>query len=91
MVIYTPEDAKKNFSSSIPDFVFKAFNDLLAEKWNEHSITIKQSDVISKILRYSGRELTADETINNNWLDVEPAYVSRMVRPSMTHVNPNVV
>ena len=33
MKVYTPKDAELN-SKGIPYFVFDAFNELLAEKWN---------------------------------------------------------
>lgn len=77
MKIFTPEDAVKAKAevTSIPEYVFQAFNGLLAEKYNRYCIEIPQDQVIDRILRISPNEvLTRRDIFDNRWLDVEDIY-----------------
>lgn len=75
MKILTPEDAKQEKLTSIPDFVYQAFNNLLVRNYDAYSITISQNEVIQEILRLCHLEDVTEETIfKNRWLDVEEEY-----------------
>lgn len=75
MKILTPEDAKQEKLTSIPDFVYQAFNNLLVRNYDAYSITISQNEVIQEILRLCHLEDFTKETIfKNRWLDVEEEY-----------------
>lgn len=75
MKILTPEDAKQEKLTSIPDFVYQAFNNLLVRNYDAYSITISQNEVILEILRLCHLEDFTKETIfKNRWLDVEEEY-----------------
>lgn len=75
MKILTPEDAKQEKLTSIPDFVYQAFNNLLVRNYDAYSITISQNEVIQEILRLCYLEDVTKETIfKNRWLDVEEEY-----------------
>ena len=75
MKILTPEDAKQEKLTSIPDFVYQAFNNLLVRNYDACSITISQNEVIQEILRLCYLDDVTKETIfKNRWLDVEEEY-----------------
>ena len=74
MKIFTPEDAKQKKLTSIPDFVYQAFNNLLTRNYDAYSITISQSEVIQEILRLCNSELTRETIFKNRWLNVEEEY-----------------
>ena len=74
MKIFTPEDAKQKKLTSIPDFVYQAFNNLLVRNYDAYRITISQNEVIQEILRLCNSELTRETIFKNRWLDVEEEY-----------------
>ena len=68
----TPEEAMKA-RPPIPDFVFKAVNDLISLKArNTAKITIKQSEIVNKIIEY--RDVPKQEIYDKKWLDFEDIY-----------------
>ena len=50
--LITPEEAEKAKISSIPDYVFQAFNELLAENFAEYGTIIYQHEVLKRIIKY---------------------------------------
>jgi hypothetical protein len=61
----------------IPNAVFTAFNDLIAEKWNGVSSSVKKKEVLKRISGYMS-EADWDE-FSSTWaekhlLDIEPFY-----------------
>ena len=78
--LITPEEAEKARKSSIPDYVFQAFNELLAENFYDVGTIIYQHEVLKRILSLypSIIENDKDSIVNslfvNHWLDVEKFY-----------------
>ena len=79
--LITPEEAEKAKISSIPDYVFQAFNELLAENFVGNVGTIiYQHEVLKRIIYLypSIIENDKDSIVNslfvNHWLDVEKIY-----------------
>jgi hypothetical protein len=77
----TPNEASKAKATSIPDEVFEAFNELIAEKLDGNSATVLQKDVVARIIlkiRHNDRSRSENAIRNQiyeyGWLDVEPAY-----------------
>lgn len=73
----TPEEVLKVKSESIPDAVFEAFNELIAENYNGSSSTVKQNKVVALILKKlndtdPGHNFA--EVLRRHWLDVEDIY-----------------
>lgn len=62
--------AKREF----PDFVIQAFNECILEAKLKGSTTVKQDDVMRKIVAAS--EETRSTIYGNHWLDVEEHYRS---------------
>lgn len=75
MKIFTPEDAVRAKVKNIPEYVFQAFNELLAEEYNRDCIEIPQDWAVNRILMLSSDEvLTSRDIFDNKWLDVEDIY-----------------
>ena len=79
--LITPEEAEKAKISSIPDYVFQAFNELLAENFVGNVGTIiYQHEVLKRIINIYPHiiENDKDNIVNslfvNHWLDVEKIY-----------------
>ena len=78
--LITPEEAEKARESSIPDYVFQAFNELLAENFAEYGTIIYQHEVLKRIIYLypSIIENDKDSIVNslfvNHWLDIEKFY-----------------
>lgn len=74
----TPEEILK-YKTHLPDFVVEAVNELIKKKWNGASATIRQTELIVKILKIMPADeqspITRRQSLfDNHWLDVEPAY-----------------
>lgn len=75
MKTFTPKDAKGHKLASIPDFVYQAFNNLLAKNYDAYSTVILQGEVITEIIRLCPSDDITVQTIwENKWLDVEDEY-----------------
>ena len=78
--LITPEEAEKAKKSSIPDYVFQAFNELLAENFYDVGTIIYQHEVLKRIINLypSIIENDKDSIVNslfvNHWLDIEKFY-----------------
>lgn len=70
-----PDQIGEHKAKIFPDFVLKAFNDLLAEKYSHGSAKIVQKDAVQRILQY-GNMLPEEKSViyNNGWLNVEEIY-----------------
>ena len=74
MKVFTPSDARREAHKNIPDFVIKAFNELLAENWNEKEIKLEQYNIVERILAHADGSILRSDIFKKNWLDVEPIY-----------------
>ena len=78
--LITPEEAEKAKISSIPNYVFQAFNELLAENFYDVGTIIYQHEALKRILSLypSIIENDKDNIVNslfvNRWLDIEKFY-----------------
>jgi len=73
----SPSEVVEAKVSSIPAFVFDAFNAVIAKKFNGNSATVKRDDVIAIILANAPDgevTLTRKKIFDEHWLDVEDAY-----------------
>lgn len=85
MKIFTPKDAKEHKLASIPDFVYQAFNNLLAKNYDAYSTVILQGEVITEIIRLCPSDDITVQTIwENKWLDVEDEYRKMVGKSNMT-------
>jgi hypothetical protein len=73
MEAMTPKEIVELKMSRIPPKVFEAFNEAIADKLSEGYATVKQDDVVSRILSKIDN-VTRDQIFDNHWLDVEPFY-----------------
>lgn len=75
MKAITPKEACEAKAKSLPEFVIKAFNNLLVRKYNQSAIYITQTEVVDEILKLSCDDnLTRQDVFDNRWLDIEPLY-----------------
>lgn len=73
--IFTPADVICKRSDYIPDFVFRAFNSLLVEKYRPEETIITQNEAIARILAYAPDEdLNRHIIFEKHWLDIEDSY-----------------
>ena len=70
----TPVEAKQQQEGSIPDQVFIAFNEILKKKFNGHSVTIRQDELVKLIMEQDGVSFSRNDLFNNHWLDIEEIY-----------------
>lgn len=66
-----PGEVVKEKEKSIPDAVFEAFNQLIAENFNGYSATVLQKDVVA-LMKEKG--VNIGEAYKKGWLDVEDIY-----------------
>jgi len=69
----TPQEVVDKKLESIPDAVIRAFNGLIAKKFNGSSATIKQNEAINAILTEDER-IGRQEIFDNHWLYIEDIY-----------------
>ena len=79
--LITPEEAEKAKISSIPDYVFQAFNELLAENFVGNVGTIiYQHEVLKRIINIypyiieDDKDSIVNSLFVNHWLEVEKIY-----------------
>lgn len=69
----TPDEARQQKLTRIPDEVIESVNELIIEKLNSSNFaSFTQDELINRILTKS--DLTRDELFKKNYLDVEPIY-----------------
>ena len=78
--LITPEEAEKARKSSILDYVFQAFNELLAENFYDVGTIIYQHEVLKRIINIypyiieDDKDSIVNSLFVNNWLDVKKFY-----------------
>lgn len=68
----TPAEAERGTSK--PDFVIKAFNDMIAANMRNGQARFTQYEVMDKICANAGFSMSTSDIINSGWLDVEPLF-----------------
>ena len=66
----------KEVTHMIPDFIFEAVNQLIKEKWNGKSATIKQDEIMDIVSSNDNDDpRPSHQTVfDNHWLDIEDHY-----------------
>ena len=70
----TPEEVNAKKINFIPEEVIKAFDELIVENWDGRSATIKQKDIVQRIM--SKLSCEEDLIFKKHYLDVEELYGS---------------
>lgn len=65
----TPQEAKDNFITTIPDIVIETINTMLSEKGTKSEITLKQQDIIRRVI-----DTGKIPDFKIEWLDFEDLY-----------------
>jgi hypothetical protein len=73
MPAISPNEVVAQKQKNIPEIVFEAFNELIADNFTEGSAKVKQEDVINLILSKSGF-LSRQEIFDKGWLNIEDVY-----------------
>lgn len=71
----SPNEVAGLKKSNIPEFVFEAFNELIARDYQRGEATVRQKDVVELICKKK-EGLTAQAVDDSGWLNVEEAYES---------------
>lgn len=69
----SPEEARQQQAKKIPPVVFDAFNALLVARASSDIITIKQNELIAKVL-VKDPSIARVDLFTKHWLDIEEAY-----------------
>ncbi len=69
----TPDQAKKEKTDLIPDYVIEAVNVLIIKNLRPSSFTIKQKDLVAEIIKLKP-SITSQELFDNHFLDIEPIF-----------------
>jgi len=78
----TPSEAIEKKQQIVPEFVFEAFNELIARNLSGGYATVKQDDVVALILKkmnsvsvtWEGMGEDRARIFDEHWLDIEPLY-----------------
>ena len=74
----TPEEAQKqHFAQYVPNEVYEAVNEILAEKYCDSGITIHQDEVVSRAIekmQSDGTCVPVEDFFTYHWLDFEAPY-----------------
>ena len=71
------QDIVKAKTTTIPDEVFDAFNELIASKWDGRSAHITQDEVVKLSLvklQSTGKDISRNKLFESGWLDIEDSY-----------------
>lgn len=66
-----PKEVADYKRENFPDTVFEAFNELIVENAGPGPITVRQKDLVKRMVE---KGLTAKEIFDKGWLDVEDVY-----------------
>lgn len=69
----SPDEVILKKQESIPDGIFEAFNELIAENFNGHTAVIKLADV-KRLACKKIPDVSAETMFNKHWFDVEDIY-----------------
>ena len=67
-----PENVQEAKNCDIPDVIIKVVNEMIVEKWDGSSSTIKQENIVKAVEKRS--EYTSEEIYNNKWMDFEDLF-----------------
>lgn len=71
----TPNEVEAKKLEVIPDFVFEAFNEVIAKNFRGSEALVKQEEAMESLLRHIPYEDKSRGMIfMNHWLDIEDAY-----------------
>lgn len=70
----TPEEARNDAKSNIPEFVIIGVNNAIKNHYHKSGFTIKQKDILAEIMKNAPENMTSDEIFENNWMDFEYLY-----------------
>jgi hypothetical protein len=76
-VVITPDEALHEKHNVIPEAVLNVVNQLLRERWDNHTARITQAEVFKEafaIMRADGANVTKDDFFKRHWLDFEQVY-----------------
>jgi hypothetical protein len=65
----SPQEAKDNFITTIPDIVIECINIMLSEKGTKHEIVLNQDDIVKRVMA-TGKIAN----FKTEWLDFEDVY-----------------
>lgn len=68
----TPNEINSLKQELIPEFVFDAFNKLIAKNLNGKTSFVKVKDVVENIVL--ANDVTAQKIYDSKWLDIEQSY-----------------
>jgi len=68
-----PDEVTEKKITLLPDAVIRAFNTLIAKKFNGYESTVKQDEAINAIMA-EDETISRQEIFDNHWLDVEDIY-----------------
>ncbi len=69
----TPDQAKKEKTDLVPEYVIEAVNVLIIKNLRPSSFTIKQKDIIGEITK-TNPNITSQYLFDNHFLDIEPIF-----------------
>ena len=70
----SPNEVAAAKAKCLPEYVLRAFNDLIAERFTGGRAQIKQDEAIARIQFYSGYVLDRQEIFNKGYLNIEEVY-----------------
>ena len=70
-----PQDIAQAKVKAFPDFVMQTFNELIAENFTNGKATVRQCDVIARMVKLAASEdVTRNVILNRGWLNVEEIF-----------------
>jgi hypothetical protein len=69
-----PSEVANIRNANIPEFVFSAFNELIAKNFSGKQALVMQNSAISLIIALSPEPISREKIFAERWLDVENAY-----------------
>lgn len=68
----SPDEVHGRKLEAIPQQVFEAFNELIAQNFSHGAATVRQKTVVDNIIDRMG--CSREEIYNKHWLDIEDLY-----------------
>ena len=70
----SPDEVVEQKAAQLPDFVFVAVNELIAQTWHGGSAQFMQDALVEKILFYAPEVATREDIFSKHYLDIEDIY-----------------
>ncbi|MCK9416749.1 hypothetical protein M0Q97_08850 [Candidatus Dojkabacteria bacterium] len=70
----TPEEARNEAKSTIPEFVIIGINNAIKNNYIKSGFTIKQKDIMVEIMKVAPFDCSSEEIYKNHWMDFEDLY-----------------